>query len=810
VIPLSVSELPTPLHSSQHYRYHRDAAFRVHTSCVAVHHAHAQSLLRLARSGCRHAPEFPDGSTVPRVRQQHGLLRENHTGVRAGISAFARHRLIGHTYDNRLRKGWPKYAQSDGGVFGNDCRPSSSADRRTTSSFSNILRLPTSGPAPLAVLFITQEPSAISIDFGDGQIGQLVNNPATCPGPGSCASSKSAHHTYISPGTYLATVGNSSVTVTVRPATSCPTINPTLCPVGSRAIDGTDANGCATQPMCVVGQALSCSWNGQTIQNGQSVAAYQSASVPFGNQCTSQSRTCSNGTLSGTYEYASCAAGSLASCTFNCQSVAHGSSVTAYQTSSVPAGQTCSAQSRICTNGSLSGSYSYPSCSQQPRPSSYVQTSLNEGELCRSGWSSSISSGARPDDLSSPIREPLAYVWNFGTGIVRAEASLGYLPSFHPGRVSFTADGKPIVRDERFNLQILQNDGTWKSVNLLDIAKQSFAAQGISWSPAPAGSYMDGAGQYADPSVNGESRVVFDYGCNGYALLLAERSSLASAVLLHTYDGGHSWAAYKIPGSSGWTTGVSMEVPTNLAILWQPPALFIHEVYDDAGSPRTLRLVVPVIAPDKSLTFRGPFTVADHTVSIIRTGGAGENVGVSSGDLIHIAYPGDAIALDPLSGRHGTPIYVTTLSRATGAKVSGPTRAAVAVEESDASAIDAHDQPSIAIDHHGYLHLVVSGHGGPLYYLKSLQPNDSSAWSAVTVLGKRPPPLYIDEYTYPSLVIDPFDEPIVAARWEGDQGFDKLVIMVVPREFRYLERSAGRTRSRPKRLRSLVQQAQHR
>ena len=48
--------------------------------------------------------------------------------------------------------------------------------------------------------------------------------------------------------------------------------------------------------------------------------------------------------------------------------VNHGSSVTAYQTSSVPYGNTCASvsQTRTCTNGSLSGSYGYDSCSVDP------------------------------------------------------------------------------------------------------------------------------------------------------------------------------------------------------------------------------------------------------------------------------------------------------------------------------------------------------------------------------------------------------------------------------------------------------------
>jgi hypothetical protein len=50
----------------------------------------------------------------------------------------------------------------------------------------------------------------------------------------------------------------------------------------------------------------SCIFNNQTIPSGASVTAYQAQTVPFGQTCLSESRLCSNGTLSGSYQYVSC------------------------------------------------------------------------------------------------------------------------------------------------------------------------------------------------------------------------------------------------------------------------------------------------------------------------------------------------------------------------------------------------------------------------------------------------------------------------------------------------------------------------
>ena len=64
-------------------------------------------------------------------------------------------------------------------------------------------------------------------------------------------------------------------------------------------------------PAAVTGTSASCSFNGQTVQNGSSVTAYQSSSVSSGS-CVSQQRTCTNGTLSGSYTYNSCTVSSTA------------------------------------------------------------------------------------------------------------------------------------------------------------------------------------------------------------------------------------------------------------------------------------------------------------------------------------------------------------------------------------------------------------------------------------------------------------------------------------------------------------------
>ncbi len=108
---------------------------------------------------------------------------------------------------------------------------------------------------------------------------------------------------------------------------------------------------------------LSCSFNGQTVSSGQSVTAYQTSTVSYGSQCVSEQRSCSSGTLSGSYTNARCSVGQASSCTLNGQIIAHNSGITTYQSATVPYGSTCQSQIRTCTNGTLSGSFTNTSCS---------------------------------------------------------------------------------------------------------------------------------------------------------------------------------------------------------------------------------------------------------------------------------------------------------------------------------------------------------------------------------------------------------------------------------------------------------------
>ncbi len=109
-----------------------------------------------------------------------------------------------------------------------------------------------------------------------------------------------------------------------------------------------------------------CSFNGSVISHESRVNAFLESAVPYGQLCSSQERVCNNGTLSGSFAYASCSSGSPQACLFDGKTIPHGGKIKAYLTSAVPYGRLCSSQEeeRVCNNGTLSGSFAYAACNQ--------------------------------------------------------------------------------------------------------------------------------------------------------------------------------------------------------------------------------------------------------------------------------------------------------------------------------------------------------------------------------------------------------------------------------------------------------------
>ena len=134
------------------------------------------------------------------------------------------------------------------------------------------------------------------------------------------------------------------------------------CSQENRTCENGTLSGSYNFDSCVINSPASCSLNSSTVAHGTSIIAYESVSVGFGQSCVSESRSCSNGVLSGSFVNELCQTNAAQDCTLNGNAIAHSSSVTTYASALVPAGQTCQAETRTCTNGILSGTSVIESC----------------------------------------------------------------------------------------------------------------------------------------------------------------------------------------------------------------------------------------------------------------------------------------------------------------------------------------------------------------------------------------------------------------------------------------------------------------
>ena len=174
---------------------------------------------------------------------------------------------------------------------------------------------------------------------------------------------------------------------------------------------------------CEVAPAAACTFDGASVAHGDNVTAYASDSVALGLSCESEIRTCTNGSLSGSFEYASCEATSAASCSFHGSSIASGDNVTAYLADFVAYGESCTPEVRTCTNGVLSGDYAYASCEVTPNECLSLAPGVNEISLQQTDPTRSWKGSAC---LSLPESMTSLSLYGFG------ESSLVALENFFP------------------------------------------------------------------------------------------------------------------------------------------------------------------------------------------------------------------------------------------------------------------------------------------------------------------------------------------------------------------------------------------
>jgi hypothetical protein len=222
------------------------------------------------------------------------------------------------------------------------------------------------------------------------------------------------------------------------------------------------------------------------------------------------------------------------------------------------------------------------------------------------------------------------------------------------------------------------------------------------------------------PSFEGEgfsllsTKIAFD--ADGDMYLLARCG--ATSALLHSADGGQTFAAYAIPGSGG---SFDLEQFSGQNIPGGPPSFVrLIRTASDANlrwrSLNNLELFAPV-KRDGRIDIGAPQLITRQCIGFSGHSGMPNSL-VSRGDRIHVAW---GEATDPAVSVPGVPTYVATYNRTTG-ELSKPVLIGYGPP-----ANDGHNTPSITMDSDGYLHVLVGTHGRPFQYAQSLQPNDSAA-----------------------------------------------------------------------------------
>lgn len=325
----------------------------------------------------------------------------------------------------------------------------------------------------------------------------------------------------------------------------------------------------------------------------------------------------------------------------------------------------------------------------------------------------------------------------------------GYDPDYMRNEVYFDVQNRPWIRQRTEShkgttgIFTLEDGGTWVEHGFLDAIREAY--------PDYITSY--GAGGFRGAKIG------FDAQGGIYTLLwLVREGQQGPSVLLFSPNRGESWQVYPLRGETfdleQFTGHNALEIP--------PPVLTYEKTADHEArfcSYHDLWLYMPR-RTGNLLEVGEPLKVAENVIGSCQHSGGPAST-VTRDGRTHIVW-GEVTASDA----PGVPTYVATFDHASGAiseKVLlgyGP------------PLNDVHNVPAITMDSEGYLHVLIGAHGAPFHYVRSLQPNDASAWTEaepILLTGARTAEGEEGRQTYISLVCDDRDTLHAAFRqWRND------------------------------------------
>ncbi len=232
-------------------------------------------------------------------------------------------------------------------------------------------------------------------------------------------------------------------------------------------------------------------------------------------------------------------------------------------------------------------------------------------------------------------------------------------------------------------------------------------------------------------------------------------SIAGGAALLHSMDGGRTFAAYEVPGGRG-TIDIDQFSGHNISE-GPPPFVFFQRTAADPDlrwrSINDLRLFVPRMV-DGELQVGEPVLITEDCIGLSAHSGIPSSL-ASRGDLIHVAW---GEATDPAEEVPGVPTFVATWDRDT-ETLSEPALIGYGPPPNDV-----HNSPSITMDSEGTPHVLIGTHGRPFQYSRPLA--DGTGWTDPVLAGEGL------RQTYIGFVCDPDHTLHVVFRlWQTGEPF---------------------------------------
>jgi hypothetical protein len=223
----------------------------------------------------------------------------------------------------------------------------------------------------------------LSSSVSYGQVCQRIT--ASCDGNTGNLSSLPVQYCSIQPPktcSHYGTILFAGQTVSGYASVSVP-YGSTCEPVTGTCSGATGTLDITPENTCVVQAPKNCVYSGTTYTPGQTIAGFMALEVPYGQTCTAVTGTCSGAT--GQFDtippVSSCVVLPANTCTFNGRTLQNGESITAFDQSSAN-GKFCAEgqEVRTCNNGILSGSFTNASCSENPMT---LRIDVKEGDTTR-------------------------------------------------------------------------------------------------------------------------------------------------------------------------------------------------------------------------------------------------------------------------------------------------------------------------------------------------------------------------------------------------------------------------------------------